>query len=191
MDQWLTWSFLEGRGGELGSESYELALYFLAQHTEMDCWIKRKKRGYLFITGDELPYPILSKHIAETVVGDRLDADLKVEEIVAELQRTFVPFFVIPDQTRRRRCERRWRDLLGEHVLCMSEANDVCFVTAGAMLVSEGLVKDVHELVSVLLEAGMPKDRTGAVVGALEGLADLHGLGGGGALRRFLGALLR
>lgn len=57
MDQWLTWSYLEGGGGGTGEESYELAFYVIAQHTDMDCWVKRKKRGYLFVTGDELPYP--------------------------------------------------------------------------------------------------------------------------------------
>src|SRR6185295_1447778 len=85
MDQWLTWSYLEGGGGGSGEESYELALYFLAQHTEMDCSVKRGKRGYLFMTGDELPYPVLSRHVVESVIGDRLDDDLKLEEVVAEL----------------------------------------------------------------------------------------------------------
>src|ERR1700710_3021004 len=55
MDQWLTRSHLEGGGGAIGEESYELALYFLALHTEMDCFVKRGKRGYLFMTGDEKP----------------------------------------------------------------------------------------------------------------------------------------
>ena len=56
--------------GGTGQESYELALYFLALHTEMDCWVKRQKRGYLFMTGDGNPYPILSRHVAEAVTGD-------------------------------------------------------------------------------------------------------------------------
>lgn len=45
MDQWLTWSYLEGGGGGTGEESYELALYVAAQHTDMDNWVKRKKEG--------------------------------------------------------------------------------------------------------------------------------------------------
>ncbi|MRR30716.1 VWA domain-containing protein, partial [bacterium] len=61
MDQWLTWSYLEGGGGGSGEESYELGMYFLAAHTEMDCMVKRKKRGYLFMTGDEFPYAVLPK----------------------------------------------------------------------------------------------------------------------------------
>jgi hypothetical protein len=175
MDRWLTWSHLEGGGGGTGEESYELALYFLAQHTAMDCWEKRKKRGYLFMTGDERPYPILSRHIVEAVVGDRLDGDLKVEEVVAELQKTFVPFFIIPDLARRNRCERAWRDLLGDHVLCMEAPADVCFVTAGATLLSEGLAKDVKSTCDLLLAAGMPRDRQSAVAHTLQPLAEaLH-----------------
>jgi len=176
MDQWLTWCHLESGGGGTGEESYELALYFLALHTEMDCMIKRRRRGYLFMTGDERPYPILSRHVVEAVLGDRLDDDLKVEEVVAELQKTFVPFFLIPNRESRRRCERRWRDLLGDHVLCMEAPTDVCFVTAGAILLHEGLVDGARDLQRRLLAAGMPKDRAGAVARTLE---PLGGTGGG------------
>src|SRR5262245_41959939 len=176
MDQWLTWCHLEGGGGGTGQESYELALYFLAQHTEMDCWVKRRKRGYLFMTGDEKPYPILSRHVVETVIGDRLDDDLKVAEVLALLQETFVPFFIVPDRERghRQRCERAWRDLLGDHVLCMEAPADVCFVAAGALLLSEGLVSDLHALEAALLASGMPKDRKGAVVKTLGPLAGVQ-----------------
>lgn len=172
MDQWLTWSYLESGGGGTGEESYELALYFLALHTEMDCLAKRKKRGYLFITGDERPYPILSRHIVDSIIGDRLDEDLKVEEVLAEAQKSFVPFFVIPDDERRYRqhCERAWRDLLGDHVLCLESPEDVCFATAGAILLSEGIVKDPDQLAQLLLTAGMDQERKGPVIKALKPL---------------------
>ena len=49
--------FLEGGGGGQLTESYELAMYFMARHTSIDCHEKRGKRGYLFIIGDEMPYP--------------------------------------------------------------------------------------------------------------------------------------
>jgi len=180
MDQWLTWSFLEGGGGGSGEESYELALYFLALHTEMDCWAKRKKRGYLFLTGDERPYPILSRRVVEAIVGDRLDEDLKVEEVLAELQKTFVPFFIVPDTERRQRqrCEAPWRDLLGDHVLCMESPEDVCFGAAGAILLSERIAPDLEALGAVLVAAGMDPKRKRAVVQALAPLAS------GGAVPR-------
>ncbi len=173
MDQWLTWSFLEGGGGGSGQESYELGLYFLAMHTEMDCMVKRKKRGYLFMTGDEVPYPNLSKHVVETIVGDRLDEDLPCEEIVAEVQKSYVPIFLIPDQERARRCERRWRDLLGDHVLVLESPIDVCYAAAGALLLNEGLVSDLKDLEKRLSQAGMPSGRKGAVMRSLTPLAEV------------------
>lgn len=173
MDQWLTWTYLEGGGGGTGEESYELGLYFLAMHTEMDCMVKRKKRGYLFMTGDEVPYPSLSKHVVETVIGDKLDEDLTCEEIVAEVQKSFIPFFIIPDQARAKRCERRWRDLFGDHVLCLEAPMDVCFVAAGAILLSEKRVSNMKELTSLLSQAGMPASRQSHVVQSLTPFAEL------------------
>ena len=173
MDQWLTWSYLEGGGGGSGEESYELGMYFLAMHTEMDCMVKRKKRGYLFMTGDETPYPTLSKHVVEAVVGDNLDEDLTCEEIVAELQKTYVPFFIIPDQARAKRCERRWRDLLGDNVIVLDSPVDVCYATAGAMLLNEGRVSSIRELTVLLKDAGMPSDRQSAVVQSLTPFAEV------------------
>lgn len=173
MDQWLTWTYLEGGGGGNAHENYELGLYFLAMHTEMDCMAKRNKRGYLFMTGDENPYPVLSRHIIDTVIGDRVDDDLRCEEIVAEVQKSFVPFFLIPDHERAKNCERRWRDLLGDHVLCLESALDVCYVAAGAMLLSEKRVADLNELASILSDAGMPSSRRSPVLQALTPLAEV------------------
>ena len=103
MDQWLTWSFLEGGGGGSGEESYELALYFAARHTEMDCWVKRKKRGYLLMTGDENPYPRVSKQQASALIGDANADDIPIASIVRVVSETFQPFFLVPDLDRRSR----------------------------------------------------------------------------------------
>lgn len=172
MDQWLTWTYLEGHGGGEG-ESYELAFYFLATHTEMDCMVKRNKRGYLFMTGDEPPFKTLSRHIVENIVGDELEEDIPMEEVIAEVQKSYIPFFIIPDQLRAKRCERIWRDLLGDHVICLESPVDVCYVSAGAMLISEGHVKDLKELSETLSAAGMPSDRRAAVLQALTPFAEV------------------
>jgi hypothetical protein len=167
MDRWLTWSFLEGRGGGQEHESYELALYFLAEHTDMDCWVKRQKHGYLFMTGDEMPYPAVSKHQVEALIGDRLDEDIPVAAVVAEVQKTFRPFFLIPDEKRRRRCERTWRDLLGDHVIAMEGPGDTCYVAAGLVALSEGVVKDLDAVARAVEAAGASQERVGAVIRAL------------------------
>ena len=167
MDQWLTWSFLEGGGGGSGQESYELGMYFLAMHTAMDCMEKRNKKGYLFMTGDEHPYPSLPKNVVDAVIGDNLDDDLDTKEIVAELQKSYIPFFIIPDYARAKRCERRWRDFFGDNVLTMESSADICYVAAGAMLLNEGRADSMKEVVERLTEAGMAKERQSQVVQTL------------------------
>lgn len=173
MDQWLTSSYLEGGGGGQGKETYELGMYFLAMHTEMDCMVKRKKKGYLFMTGDEHPYPTLSKQVVETVIGDRLEDDLSCEEVVAELQKSFIPFFIIPDYARAKTVERRWRDFFGDHVLTLESTVDTCYVSAGAILLNEGKASNLQQVLDLLTTAGMPPNRQGEVARSLTPLANV------------------
>jgi predicted protein tyrosine phosphatase len=173
MDQWLTWSYLEGGGGGTGSESYELAFYTLAQHTDLDCWAKRKKRGYLMMTGDELPYPAVSRHQVEALVGEHLDEDIPIEEAIAAAAETYNLFFLIPDLQRRQRCESRWRQLLGDHVICMESPDDTCAVAAALVGLTEGRLSDTDALAAALAADGMSRERIGAVVRAVSPYASL------------------
>jgi hypothetical protein len=178
MDQWLTWSFLEGGGGALGTESYELGLYFAARHTLMDCWEKRKHRGYLFMTGDENPYPVVSRQQVGSLIADGLDEDLPLARLIDELQRTFEPFFLIPDPQRAKRCERVWRDALGDHVIVMEEPGDTCLVAASLVALCEGAAKDVDAVAKRLEENKTDKKRIGAVVRAITAFAASRGRDG-------------
>jgi hypothetical protein len=167
MDRWLTLSYLEGGGGGSSEESYETAMYFAARHTEMDCWVKRKKRGYFLMTGDELPYPRVSREKVKSLLGEDVPADLPTEAVTRALCETFEVFFLIPDLNRRARCERAWRDLLGDHVIAMESAEDTCRVAAGLVALGEGAVRDVGALADKLSREGLSRDRLGAVVRAL------------------------
>src|SRR6201991_2206429 len=70
MDDDLGRIVLEGGGGGQMTESYELALYFMARHTSIDCLKRRGRRGYLFLIGDEMPYRGVSRHQVREIVGD-------------------------------------------------------------------------------------------------------------------------
>lgn len=167
MDQWLTFSYIEGGGGGQNKESYELALYFVAEHTDTDAWVKRKKRGYVIMTGDELPYPSVSRHQVEALIGDALDEDIPIEAVVATLQESFEPFFLIPDLDRRARCERRWRDLLGDHVICLESPEHTCWVAAGLVALNEGAVHDLPAFAERLIALGLDRAKVGAIARAL------------------------
>ena len=173
MDQWLTWSYLEGGGGGSGEESYELAFYMAAQHTDMDCWVKRRKKGYLFITGDELPYPSISYHQIGTLVGDNLDEDIRIEEAIAAAAETYHVFFLVPDLKRRKGCEKRWRELLGDHVICMEAPQDACAVAASIVGLTERGISDLGALPAILSANGIDSERVSAIVRVLRPYADL------------------
>lgn len=173
MDQWLTWSYLEGGGGGSGCESYELAFYVLAQHTDMDCFSKRKHKGYLFMTGDELPYPAVSRHQVESLIGDRLDEDLPLEEVIAAASETYNLFFLVPDLERRLNCEGRWRELLGDRVICMETPVDTCAVAASIVGLTERVLPDLDAMARSLGAHGLTGQQVGSVVRAVQPYADL------------------
>ena len=173
MDQWLTWSYLEGGGGGSGEESYDLALYIAAQHTDMDNWVKRKKKGYLFLTGDELPYPAVSRHQIEALVGEKLDEDIPLEEVIAAAAETYHVFFLIPDLGRRQRCEARWREVLGNHTICMESPADTCAVAAAIVGLTEKLIPDLDALAGILSSNGFDHQHVGSTIRAIQDYAAL------------------
>lgn len=165
MDQWLTSMYLEGGGGG-GDESYELAMYFAARHMEVDCVKKRGRRGYLFITGDERPNPAVSAAAVKRIVGDDLPADIPIGDVIAEVQRSFEPFFLIPSLERAKICERAWRDLLGDRVVVL-EPQDTSHVAAGLVSLLEGSVGSLGALVARYRDAGLDPARCAAIARAL------------------------
>ncbi len=178
IDQWLTWSWLEGHGGGNGAESYELAMYFAARHTDMDCMKKRQKRGYFFMTGDENPYPAASRTLVRKILGDDIPADVPTPQVVEELSRSFHPFFLVPNPERLPQCETQWRTLLGDHVVCMSSYDDTCDVAAGVVGLTEGALANLDALAAALTAAGRERAHVGAVVRALTPYATTLGRDG-------------
>ncbi len=168
MDQWLTWCWLEG-GGRTPYESYELAMYFFARHTAMDCWEKRKKKGYLFITGDEPSYDAVKKEEVEGIIGDKIPENVPLKKIVEELGRTFNSYLLIPDPGRAKNVGKFWTDLFGSRTITMQSPADTCAVAAGLVALGERVVPDVPALARRMIDNGLAKARVDAVVKALNG----------------------
>jgi predicted protein tyrosine phosphatase len=138
---------------------------------------KRGKRGYLFITGDELPYPAVSRHQVAALFGEALDEDIPIEEVIAAASESYHCFFLIPDKHRRQRCEPRWRELMGERVICMDAADDTCAVAAALVALTEKALPDEAALAEVLGAQGMRSERVSAVIRAVRPYAALLGHG--------------
>jgi hypothetical protein len=143
MDNDISNFWLEGMGGGGGEESYQLGMYFFARHTATDCWEKRQKKGYLFLLGDEKPYPTVSKEEVQALIGDGLEADISTEEIVAELKERWNVFFLFPQDTYGIRTypdvRPVWGALLGpENVIDVDDEQAVCETIALVVSLGEG-----------------------------------------------------
>jgi hypothetical protein len=157
--------FLEGGGGGQVMESYELAMYFMARHTSIDCYEKRGQRGYLFIIGDEAPYPRLKKQEVKKFLGYKPEADVPTEALIEELRQMYHVYFVIPKLTMywdNASVHRRWVTLLGENVLRLEDPAGICELIASTIGLVEGKV-DLDGLAEDLKESGSSESVVEAV----------------------------
>jgi hypothetical protein len=95
MDENLENMILEGGGGGQKTESYELMLYVAAKHTAIDCWEKRRHKGYLFIIGDEMAYPQVKADIIRNTLGESVQ-DLPLDAVIEQARQRYHVYFVIP-----------------------------------------------------------------------------------------------
>lgn len=135
--------FLEGGGGGNNSESYTLPWYFAAMHTATDAHEKHNRKGYIFTVGDEEVPPTLTAAEIERVMGVRPQTDFTAAQLLDIASRAYHVFHVVveqgshyrhrPDQVRD-----SWGDLLGQHVLMLSDYTKLSEVVVSAIQIVEG-----------------------------------------------------
>jgi hypothetical protein len=133
--------YLEGGGGGQMKETYELAHYFFARHTSIDCFEKRGKKGYLFTIGDEAPYSAVKKLQVKALIGDTLAEDIPTDQIFHELEEKYHVFHIIAEQgsyPHDSKIEKAWRNLLGERVLLLEDSANVAELIAITIGMCEG-----------------------------------------------------
>jgi len=135
--------WLEKGGGGNSHEGYHLPWYFAAQHTQIDCFEKRGKKGYLFTVGDEEPpEELLAKH-AKAIFGDSLQRNLSVAELLTLVSRMYHVFHVVVEEGNYARAYlpqvlKKWNKLLGQRVLRLKDYRRLAEVVVSAMEVNEG-----------------------------------------------------
>jgi hypothetical protein len=166
--------FLEGGGGGQQTESYELAIYYLARKTVTDAFEKRGKRGYAFLIGDEMPYPLVKRKEVRRIFGDHLQADLPLEQVLAEARRKWDIYFILPNMTSYYNdpsildC---WRRLLVQNVVKLPDPAGISEMIAALVGLAEG-VAGAADVERHLKEAGTNKKLVRAIRSALEPVAD-------------------
>ena len=179
MDQNLENMVLEGGGGGQKTESYELTLYVAARHTAIDCWEKRRRKGYLFMIGDETAYPAVKRLEVNRIIGPELQADVPLDEIVREAQERYHVYYVIPGGAAHgadRKVIGFWERLLGPRSVIRLESPEDTSESIGLTIgLNEGAIT-VEEGAVHLQKRGMVSRAVDRVTSALSSLVN-----GGGA----------
>jgi len=173
MDDAFAAMLLERLGGGTNQESYELAMYYFARHAKMDCLERRGERGYMFVIGDEAPYPHVDAAKVRTIIGDSLEVDLPTAAVVAELRKKFEVFFLIPkgssnygDATIRA----QWASLVGAERVINFDPASACETIAATVGLMEGAI-DAAGLRSDLADVGAAAATVASVTSGLAALA--------------------
>jgi hypothetical protein len=167
-------------------------MYFMAHHTSLDCHEKRGKRGYLFIIGDEMPYPNVNPQQVSLILGDQGDPRrggrgergatgrsghngrgshpaTPTEQVVRDLTRKFDVYYILPEGSSYAGNDEvlgAWRALLGQNVIQLDDLDAVCETIA----LTIGLAED-----RIDLDAGLDDLRN---VGSRAGRSVERALGG-------------
>jgi hypothetical protein len=136
--------WLEGNGGGNGGESYHLPWYFAARHTSIDCFEKRKKKGFLFTVGDENPHKVLTRAQVKKVFGDDIERDLTSEELLTMASRSYHVFHLLVEESRScdSQVKANWKALLGERALPLSDHTKMAELIVSTIQVIEGTSVD-------------------------------------------------
>lgn len=134
IDKWLTSTYFEKGGGGNSGESYLLAWYFAGKHTSIDCWEKRKEKGFLFTIGDEpclpnVPGEFLKRQMASGQFKDSYTA----EELLKEAQERYHVFHIHANDGSYRDTQKLtggWRTLLGDNFVVVENHKDIASTIA-------------------------------------------------------------
>ncbi len=158
MDQNLENMILEGGGGGQKTESYELLLYTAARHTATDCWEKRRRKGYLFLIGDEMAYASVNKQEVNGLIGDGLQRNVPLDAIVEEARERYHLYYVIPGGAAHgddREVTDFWRQHVGpQSVLRLDDPDDTSECIALTIGLTEGTI-DADQAVGHLQKRGL------------------------------------
>lgn len=186
MDQHLENMVMGGAlaGGCDPEESAELMFYLAARHTLIDCWEKRKHKGYLFLISDEPAYLAVKKDEIQKIIGSKLPDNIPLTKIIEEAREKYHLFIVVPsaaDGTLNEPVLRFWKAYLeSQNVIPLEQPEDISETIALAIGLIEGSVR-LEDGLRHLKDSGSSDKTIQALARNLQALAGhaIKGTGGG------------
>ena len=110
--------YFEGNGGGNGGESYLLSWYFAAKHTKIDCWEKRKEKGFLFTIGDEKCHQYLTSEEIQRIFGEESPI-CESSQLYREASEKYEIFHIVmkAGSYQYQKSGQHWHDLIGNRAI--------------------------------------------------------------------------
>ena len=176
-EQHLSNIYLEGNGGGNSGESYDLAMWFMANQVRTDHWELRGRKGFLFIIGDEPIFRLTQAAHLKKYLGQVEASDVDIETTVNKLKEQWEVWFLNPSPGYSK--PDFWKKLLGdERVIEVSDYKDLLSLIAGNIAVMNSA--DLGSTITKLADAGL--STSGAVSTALATAANSISLAVSGGL---------
>ncbi len=133
--------FLEGGGGD-APESYLLAWHAAARHTSIDCWEKRRQKGFLFTVGDDTSHSSFEGQLQQKIFGYDRAQTLSDRELLAEAQERYHVFHVHVGRNNAQAGNARvlnyWQPLLGKRFITLSNYKQLGKLVAMVVAIVSG-----------------------------------------------------
>lgn len=166
IDEHLRNIILVGMGGGNQGESYDLILYAAARKTILDCFEKRNRKGYLFMYADEPFFPEVSRNDVRRVYGDELQADIPIEDIIAEAKKMY-HVFVISTVLPLWGADKQYPKLFGKtNVLTLQDPSLISEMIVSVVGMQEAGLTD-EDAVKDLVSVGTSAADAATIVGAV------------------------
>ena len=154
--------FLEGGGGGNAVEGYTLPWLFASRQTSIDCWEKRRQKGFLFTMGDEgVNTPLRRDILRDKKIADIEEDSLDAETLLEEVSEKYEVFHLIiaqggwyarmeamkgPDEVNPVLYE--WRNLLGNRAILVTDYQLLPTIIASVISITRGA--DPYQILSDL-----------------------------------------
>jgi hypothetical protein len=152
LDKWLTDIWLEGRGGGNYGESYMLAWYFAAQHTAIDCFEKRKEKGFLFTIGDEPVLESISRRGLDEIMGPGQHENYTALQLLNKAQERYNVYHLHIKETNsggRQEVMDGWKQLMADNLIIVNKHQDVSGIIADIVIKSAQKVEKPADMPNV------------------------------------------
>lgn len=142
LDTWLTKIHLEGGGGTWGKESYHLPWLFAARQTKLDCWEKRRQKGYLITVGDEHVHDELDANSMKKIFGGQGE-NLSTRDMLREAQEMYNVYHIHVNHgatSRDAGVISTWKELLGQNLIILNDYTQIASTTADLVTSTQKLL---------------------------------------------------